>query len=177
MRVHHLLALAAPVALCAGAAVAKDKTPPPQPQAYKDLVQCKGIADPAARLACYDTQVGKLEQAAASGDVVLADRASMRETKKGLFGFKLPTLGIFGGGSDDKDEVNTLEGAVAQAKKFGYGSWRITLADGSVWEQTDDEKLIFDPVKGNKVKVYKGALGTYRMNVDGQRAIKVRRVE
>ncbi len=176
MRIYRL-AIVAGILVVGSAALAKDKAPPPQPQAYKDMVQCKAIADPAARLACYDTQVGKLEQAAASGDVVVADRASVREAKKGLFGFKLPTLGIFGGGDDDKDEVKAIEGTVASARTFGYGSWRLTLADGSIWEQVDAERLVFDPVSGNKVKISKGALGVFRMNIDGQRAIKVRRVE
>jgi hypothetical protein len=177
MRVYRLVIVTGFIVIGSTDGLAKDKAPPPQPQAYKDLVQCKIVADPAARLACYDAQVGKLEQAAASGDVVVADRASVREAKKGLFGFKLPTLGIFGGEADDKDDVKSVEGKVAAARTFGYGSWRITLADGSVWEQVDDERLVFDPVSGNKVKISKGALGVFRMNIDGQRAIKVRRVE
>ena len=177
MRSHQIALLLAGTMLVAGTAAAKDKAPPPQPQAYKDLVQCRSIPDAAARLACYDAQVGKLEQAAASGDVVVADRASVREAKKGLFGFTLPSLGLFGGGDDDKDDIKAIEGTIAMARTYGYGAWRITLADGSVWEQTDTEQLVFDPVKGNPVKISKGALGVYRMNIDGQRAIKVRRVQ
>ena len=180
MRIYHvaiLTALIVPSTLgFANVVAAKDKSPPP-PQAWQEVVKCRDVADPAARLACFDSQVGKLEQATAKGDVVMADRASVRETKKGLFGFKLPSLGIFGGGDADKDEVNSIEGTIAAARPFGYGSWRITLEDGSIWEQTDDERPVFDPARGNKVKVYKGALGTFRMNIDGQRAIKVRRVE
>jgi hypothetical protein len=165
--------------ILAAPAGAKDKSPPPPPQAYKDLMACKAIADPAARLACYDAQAGKLEQATATGEVVVTDRAAVRETRKGLFGFKLPTFGIFGGGDsdDDKDEIKEIQGTVASARTFGYGAWRITLEDGSVWEQTDSERLVFDPRKGDKVRIYRAALGTFRMNVDGQRAIRVRRVE
>lgn len=181
MRVNHFAAIAGlGLALgltLAAPAQAKDKTPPPPPQAYKDLVACKAIADPAARLACFDAQVGKLEQATAAGEVVVTDRAAVRETRKGLFGFRLPSLGLFGGGEDDKDEIKEILGNVASARTFGYGAWRITLEDGSVWEQTDSERLVFDPRKGDKVKIYKAALGTYRMNIDGQRAIRVRRVE
>lgn len=177
MRVNHV-AVATGIALaCAVPAAAKDKAPPPPPQAYKDMVACKAIPDPAARLACFDAQVGKLEQATAAGEVVVTDRAAVRETRKGLFGFKLPSLGLFGGDDDDKDEIKEILGTVAAARTFGYGSWRITLEDGSVWEQTDSERLVFDPRKGDKVKIYKAALGTYRMNIDGQRAIRVRRVE
>ena len=176
MRVNLLAATIGLFLVLATPAAAKDKAPPPAPQAYKDLVACKAIADPAARLACFDAQVGKLEQATAAGEVVVTDRAAVRETRKGLFGFRLPSLGLFGGG-DDMDEIKEILGTVAAARTFGYGSWRITLEDGSVWEQTDSERLVFDPRKGDKVKIYRAALGTYRMNVDGQRAIRVRRVE
>lgn len=160
-----------------GAASAKDKAPPPAPQAYKDLVQCKEIAEPAARLACYDEKAGKLEQATASGELVVSDRATVKEAQRGLFGFRLPSLKLFGGGDDGKDEITSIDGVVASARTFGYGSWRITLQDGSVWEQIDDERPVFDPAKGDKVKIYKAALGTFKMNIAGQRAIKVRRVE
>lgn len=175
MRVNLSTVFAAVILSGIGTAQAKDKNPPPRPQAWQEVVKCKALTETAARLACYDEQVGKLEQAAASGDVVMADKAAVRDAKKGLFGFKLPSFGIFGG--DDDNEVESLEGNIATARTFGYGAWRITLVDGSVWEQTDDERLVFDPGKGNKVRIYKGALGTFKMNIDGQRAIKVRRVE
>lgn len=162
--------------IIAAPALAADKAAP-QPQAYKDLVECKAIVDPANRLSCYDAQIGKLVQATTSGDVIVTDRASVRESKKGLFGFRIPTLGIFDGGEDDRDEVKSIEGTVTSAQQFGYGSWRIALEDGSVWEQLDGERPVFDPRKGSKVKINRGALGTFRMNIDEQRAIKVRRVE
>ena len=103
----------------------------------------------------------------------------MKQARKGLFGFRLPSLGLFGGNKDgiDVDEVSEIETTVTSARQFGYGNWRLTLADGSVWEQTDDVKLLFDPRSGNKVHIYKGAVGTYRVNIDGQRGIKMRRVQ
>lgn len=177
MRAFVLLSLAG--SLMAGVAfpaIAADKDAAP-PQAYRDLVQCRSIADGTQRLACYDAQIVRLEQAAASGDVVVTDRASVQEAKRGLFGFRMPSLGIFGGGDADKDELTSIDGTISLARPFGYGSWRLTLADGSVWEQVDTERLVFDPAKGSKVRIYRGALGTFRMNIDGQRAIKVRRVE
>ncbi len=177
MRISLFLVAAAGALTITSPAPAKDKAPPPAPQAYKDLVQCKEIADSAARLACYDERVGKLEQAAASGELVVSDRATVKEAQRGLFGFRLPSLKLFGGGDGEKDEIQQIEGVVASARTFGYGSWRVTLQDGSVWEQIDDERPVFDPAKGDKVKVYKAALGTYKMNISGQRAIKVRRVE
>ena len=180
MRVYHLGAIAVMALVVAGGAAAKDKDPAPvQPQAFQDLIKCKQIAEPAARLACFDGQVTKLEQATDAGDLVIADRATMRQTRKGLFGFRLPGLGLFGGNKAgaDADEVTEIDTTISSARQFGYGNWRLTLADGSVWEQIEDARLVFDPKGGSKVHIYKGTLGTFRVNIDGQRAIKMRRVE
>lgn len=156
---------------------AKDKTPQPPPQAWQDMVKCRQIAEPAARLACFDAQVAKVEQAAANGDLVLADRESVRRTKRSLFGFGVPGGGLLGDDGKNAEEITEIDSTVGSARQFGYGSWRITLADGSVWEQVDDTRLVFDPKSGNKVHIYKGTLGTYRVSVDGQRAVKMRRVQ
>lgn len=174
MRVYFWTGVMASALLCGGAAGAKDKAPPPQ--AWQDMVKCRQIADSAARLACFDAQVAKLEQATRNGDLVLADRESVRKTRRGLFGFSILGGGLLG---DDKnaEEISEIDTTISSARQFGYGAWRITLADGSVWEQTDDAKLLFDPRSGNKVHLYKGLLGLYRANIDGQRAIKVRRVQ
>ena len=106
------------------------------------------------------------------------------ELGKRLFsvGLLFGMLGICSTSGCETSDPCTLRQAacvdvIATARTFGYGAWRITLQDGSVWEQIDDERPVFDPVKGDRVKVYKAALGTYKMNISSQRAIKVRRVE
>ena len=176
MRVYFRTGVMVAALLCAAAAPAKDKAPPPQ--AWQDMVKCRQIADSAARLACFDTQVAKLEQATSNGDLVLADRESVRQTKRGLFGFSILGGGLLGE-SDDKnaEQIAEIDTTISSARQFGYGAWRITLADGSVWEQVDDAKLLFDPRSGSKVHIYKGLMGTYRANIDGQRALKMRRVQ
>lgn len=176
MRVYFWTGVMASALLCAAAAPAKDKAPPPPPQAWQDMVKCRQIADANARLACFDAQVAKLEQAASNGDLVLADRESVRKTRRGLFGFSILGGGLLG---DDKnaEEISEIDTTISSARQFGYGAWRITLADGSVWEQVDDAKLLFDPRSGSKIHIYKGLVGTYRANIDGQRALKMRRVQ
>ena len=178
MRVYLWAGVMAVSVLVGSAVHAKDKTPQPPPQAWQDMIKCRQISESAPRLACFDAQVAKVEQAAANGDLVLADRESIRRTKRGLFGFGIPGGGLLGESGDKiAEEISEIDGTVGSARQFGYGLWRITLADGSVWEQTDDAKLVFDPRGGSKVHIYKGALGTYRVNIDGQRALKMRRVQ
>ncbi len=178
MRIYLWAGVMASTLLLPAAAPAKDKAPPPPPQAWQEMVKCRAIADPTARLACFDAQVAKLEQAASNGDLVLADRESVRKTKRGLFGFSVSLGGLFGGGDDkNSEEISEIDTTIASARQFGYGAWRITMADGSVWEQSDEVKLVFDPRSGHKIHIYKGTLGVYRANIAGQRAIKIRRIQ
>lgn len=159
-------------------ATAKDKIPPPPPQAWQELLKCKGLAEPVERLACYDAATGRLEVATKEGEVVITDRATVRETRKGLFGFKLPSLGLFGGGDEDNEEdIKSVDGTIATARQYGYGRWRVTLADGSVWEQSEAEGPFQDPASGDQVHISKGAMGSYWMKIAGGRAIRVRRVQ
>ena len=43
--------------------------------------------------------------------------------------------------------------------------------------QNDSETLFREPKKGSKVEIRKASMGGYFMNVDGQRAIRARRVK
>ena len=54
------------------------------------------VADNAERLACFDKAVGTIVAASDSDDLRIVDREEVRETRRKLFGFALPDLGIFG---------------------------------------------------------------------------------
>lgn len=169
--------------LIGGPAVASDRNtaPPAPPEAYRELIACRTVADPAERLACFDREVSDVEAATASGDIIVADREAVRQTRRGLFGFRLPSLGIFGGGDDDDDastdEIREIESTIRSVGRVGYGSWRLTLEDGAVWEQSDSRTLVFDPEVGNPIRIRRGALGSFLANIDGQHAIRMRRVQ
>lgn len=156
---------------------AKDDEKLPPPASYRELIDCRAIADPTERLACFDREVAELDKATTAGDIVITDRETVKKTRRGLFGFKLPSLDIFGGGGDDEEEFTEIETTISSVSQFGYGSWRLTLADGAVWEQTDSKRLVFSPKAGNKIKIKEAALGTFMANIDGQQGIRVRRVQ
>ena len=170
------IALIAPILLLAplAAASAADQPDPPKPQSFAKLTGCKAITDNAARLACYDKAVLDLEQAVASKQVYLADKEEIKKTRKGLFGFSLPKIGLFGG-DDGGDEANQIEAVIAKATQLGRnGPWTITLEDGARWVQTDGE--LFPPPKpGQPIKIRKGLMGSYIANVNGQRGVHVER--
>ena len=163
------LALTAPTS-----AAGKTQESAAKPAAFEALVRCRSIADSAARLACFDAAAATLEEAANKRELLLVDRQQARETKRGLFGLNLPNLGIFDGGDDDKDEIKSIESTVTRAEMFG-GAWVVSLADGSVWRQTDGNVLAIPPRSGHKVKVSKAALGSYMMRVNNQPALRVKR--
>ncbi|WP_417819099.1 hypothetical protein, partial [Tritonibacter scottomollicae] len=48
------------------------------PTIYTDLVACKDIGEPTARLACYDEKIAVLQTAQSTNQVVIADREQVR---------------------------------------------------------------------------------------------------
>ncbi len=148
------------------------------PQAFTDLLDCRKIADPAARLTCYDSKAMIVAEATDKHDIVVTDRAEIRQTKRGMFGFAIPTSRLFGGGDDGKDdELSRLDSTIASARRGRGGGWVVALAIGGTWEQTDGKELALAPRAGQKVSVTKGALGSFFVSIDGQIPIKMRRIQ
>ena len=166
------LAVAAAVSLGGGAAMAVDV--PAVSPAVQAVVNCKAIADPAQRLACYDDAVGKMAQAQASGDLVTVDREQRRAVRRQAFGLTLPALSMFDKG-EKAEEVNRLTDKVTGFHKDARGKWVVQLETGAVWRQIDDYELTRPPHDGSTVEIKKGALGSFFMNIDGQLALRVHR--
>ena len=175
MRYRSILGLAILCTAISGAALAKDKSedevsaPPPVFQAVLD---CKAIADSTQRLACYDRSVAAMESASNAKDLVIADRSSMREAKRGLFGLSLPKIKLFGG--DDSEEVTEIESTVASFRAARDGFIILELADGARWKQTEGRQQY--PKVGDKVRVRKGALSSYFASIDDDTGFKVIRL-
>ena len=153
--------------------------PPPRPESFEALVRCRAITDDAARLACFDTAAAALQAAQERRDVVVVDRQQVREGRRRLFGLTLPRIPIFGGGDDDDrddDAVRSLESTISAVTQAGYGQYQVTLADNSVWVQTDNNTLAVPPRSGHRVVINRGALGSFMMRVNNQPGIRVRRV-
>jgi len=149
--------------------------PPPSAAAVKAVIDCRAISDSTARLACFDKSVAAMAQAESSGDLMTIDREQRRAVRKQAFGLTLPTLEIFNRG-EKPEEANRITAKVARARQDASGKWMITLDDGAVWLQTDDYMLNHDPRPGSTVVISKGVLGSFFIKVDGQEAIKARRV-
>lgn len=161
--------------LCAGAIAlpAQGQTPP---GAFQSVVNCQAIRDNVLRLACFDEKVAALDSAQRSKDVYIADKAEVQKTRRGLFGLSLPSLTLFGGSDDKDDGVEEIESVVKSAQRNPYGAWTVELEDGAKWQQIDTRQLARYPRAGSKMRIRRAVAGSFLANIDGQTAIRVRRV-
>ena len=142
------------------------------PKLFEDVVQCRTIQDSAQRLACYDRGVAALETAQKSNELYVADKAAMKEARKGLFGFSLPNIKIFG--DEDLGDLDQLESTVA-AVSSGQRGLIFTLPDGARWAQTD-KRYMDKPKVGAKIKIQKAVLGSYMASINGKPGFRVERI-
>lgn len=143
----------------------------PPPAVFQAVLDCKSMADPSARLACYDKAVGALDAARAAKDLVVADRNAVREAKRGLFGLSLPSLKLFGGEKDE--EVTQIESKIKTVRRGAEG-FVFTLEDGAIWAQTDGI-YIADPQAGDTIQIRQAILGSYLGKVNGGVAFRIKR--
>lgn len=145
-----------------------------RPQALLDVLQCRTLAAPEERLACYDRTVAAMEQAEAAEQLVVVDREQIQRTRRSLFGLTLPNLSIFGDDSDD-EEASRIEGTIRAVSADPYGKWILTLEDGAVWRQIDSRELAIEPRVGQPIRIRRAAMGSYLANINNQVAIRMRR--
>jgi len=166
-------ALAAALTLAASAALAQNT---PEPDVIKTLKACSAIKADGERLACYDKAAQSVTKAQETGDVIIIDKQTARAARRQAFGLDLPTLSILDRGAD-KSETESLQTVVKSARTDAEGRLVMTLEDGAVWRQIDQEVLGKPPKAGTAVEIRKAAMGSYRMKIGGQPAIRVRRSE
>lgn len=139
------------------------------------LKACQQIADDAQRLACFDRAVGRIVTAEAAGDVQVVDREDVRQTRRSLFGFSLPNLGIFGGDDEEEDELFTT--TIESVRYTGRSSARITTAEGAVWEMNNIPRNRRQFKPGDEVEFKEASLGFYFLRIGGQTGVKGRRIQ
>ena len=156
------------------AAVAAAPPPTPGAAVVNAVIACRAVAEPGARLACFDKAAAAMDQAQTGGDIVVIDREQRRAARRQAFGLTLPSLSFLDRGERPAD-VDRLEARIAGARRGAQGRWTLVLEGGAVWVQTDEFDLPRDPHPGSTADIRKGVLGSYMMKIDGQQGIKVRR--
>lgn len=106
---------------------------------------CRAVANPQQRLACYDAREDQGSQ----------ERAGRQKANFGLADKqKAP--------EDRTDAVDAVSSKIIQVN----GS-RVVLEDGAVWQFDRDSRMIFWVRPGQEITVKKGVLGGYRASVKG----------
>jgi hypothetical protein len=162
--------MALPVAPAAGQNPAREGPP----AAFARAVQCRALANPQERLACYDREVAALEQAERTSEIRVVDRQQMRSTRRTLFGLSLPDINIFGG-DDEGEAVTEITSQLRSVSQDANGKYLFELEDGARWRQIDSRDLV-NPRAGQPIRIRRAAMGSFLANVGRQTAVRVRRV-
>ncbi len=162
------------------ASAAGAQTAAAAPSSASDLVNavgaCRSITDSAQRLTCYDAAASRLTQAVSQNELVVLNREDIRRTRRSLFGFHLPRIGLFGRNSgDEEDDPEEITATIASVRSLGYDKWQIRLQDGAVWQTTEPSSFIRPPRAGGSVVLRRGPMGSYMIRIDGQRALRAMR--
>ncbi|MBU7580080.1 MAG: hypothetical protein KAF27_06365 [Porphyrobacter sp.] len=165
-------------ALAAAPAAADDK---PESAYIKSLRDCQTKTDPAQRLACYDSAVAAMVAASNEGEVRVVDREEVRQTRRKLFGFALPDLGIFGSKGDTPDaeeeaEITTLKTTITGVRAVN-GKYIVITEEGAQWQIDEMPARLMKPKVGQPLEIKAGALGSYFLRINGQGGVKGRRVQ
>ena len=141
-----VLSLAPLVLILPGIAMAS-KSPSAADKMLDSLIECQLIGDASQKLACFEARVTELKAA--------------RERDKSFFST-----------NTEREKFSPFDGTVTSATEILEGQWLLVLSDGSIWRTT--ETIRFEPKKGTKIHVGRGALGSYVSNIGDERAVKVR---
>ena len=141
-----------------------------QLQALRD---CRAIEQNEARLACFDAAVDSVIARQDSGELQVLDKEDVAETRRGLFGFSLPKIGIFA--SDDERENTILQSRITGLRRLRSDHWEIEISEGSVWRATNTPRN-FRPEVGDEVELEKAAMTSYWLRVNGALGVKASRI-
>ena len=125
--------------------------------------ECRRIADPAARVACYDNiPLGGEAQAAPAAP-----------SQPGGFGSnQLPRSE-----PERTAEPDEVTATVASAAEREPGVYLLTLEDGTQWQFVDAAPRSYAPPRrGSTVEIIAASMGSYLLRHADQRALRVRRV-
>jgi hypothetical protein len=167
----------ASAALFTASALAADKIEKKAPRAevLQKLIDCRSIPDPVERLACFEIQTAKIDNAEANRDLVIIDRDQATKARKERFGLPARPL-VVGAAPALGEGVTDVTSKIRTAKLLNNNRWLFVLEDGARWYQAES-KLLRDPKPGQSIRIRKASLGGFLANIDGQTATRVRRLE
>jgi hypothetical protein len=142
------------------------------------LQQCRIIADPAARLACYDALPVFVAPAPAPSQVPVPGSAQTPAMPGSPQAAVHETPGQFGLGREvPVVELASIESTIPGHFDGWYPDRRVRLANGQVWQVADGSTRLYD-LDNPKVTIRRGVLGAFYLDLSvDNRSIRVRRVQ
>ena len=144
--------------------------------ALERLAACRTQSEPTARLACYDAAASEMDAAERSGQLVVMDRAQVQEVRRGLFGFSVPSLSLFGDDGGEEAQIDSITVTITGLREVQRELWVFTMSDGSTWRQADAWRGR-TPREGETAVIRRGAIGSFLMSIESRPAVRVRREE
>jgi hypothetical protein len=130
------------------------------------MLRCRGLTDAAARLACYDA-LPLPSVAAKSAPAVNAVSPAAPQTPA-QFGLESKAY---------KSELDLIESRIVGRFEGWSAGSRIKLANGQVWQVSDDTSRNLD-MNNPKIVVRRGVLGAFYLEIEGtNHSPKVKRVQ
>jgi len=144
-------------------------TPPALHADDSGLLRCRGLTDPAARLACYDALVpAAAPPPAARAPERPATSAPAPAAPPDRFGLQTPATEV----------AQAVDSHIPGEFRGWEANSRLTLANGQVWEVNDGSRGALAPVVDPKVRVRRGVLGSFYLEIEGlNRSPRVKRVK
>lgn len=171
--------------LAFGGLVALAPAAPVAAQANRDavlniLVECSQIADPTARLTCYDANV-RTAGGVARGPLPRGTRVqgggAPGVANEGPQGFGRENIRSGERFEAPPGQLKEIRPKVTAVQPREPGIYLITLEDGAQWvfvQSVNNDYLV--PRVGSIVEIERGALGSFLMHFNGQPPVQVRRV-
>lgn len=146
------------------------------PADYRTIVTimraCATIADIPARVACYDNTIAANGPAPAR--TITPEPAPLAAPATGFGAETLPREREAMRAQQD----DAVELAVTAIREMQPGIATLSLADGGQWRFVDAASFHYDmPRRGQTVRLERGALGSFYLHFNGQRALRIQRVQ
>lgn len=148
------------------------------------LVECAKIDDPTARLACYDNnirQAGGVVRNTVPGSVRAQGGGAVampnQQGGQGPTGFGAESVRTQQRFATPEGQVDSIRPKVTAVVAREPGIYLVTVEGGAQWlfSDTVDQRFRL-PRVGAIVEIDRAAMDSFLMRVDGQQAIRVRRI-
>ena len=166
------------LALAGGGVAAQTGSDSFDRERYNAMLRCTAIADPVARVACYDKAA--MPAAAIEAPSKVARPPKQRQPSRAAPAaekrFGLDSIAAARRPKDSTTaSANAITARIVARSDQGAGLWRFMLDTGTSWEMT--ETTPFDlPVAGDTVTIRRGKIGGYLMDIGSRSAVRVVRV-